>query len=94
LHTNDAAGAVSRLLEMGVEDYLLASSLLGVMAQRLVRNLCRHCRRPVEMAVRHKAMAFIRTVRMARRLQSTKLMGVMSVRQLDIGGAMAFLSYS
>jgi type II secretory ATPase GspE/PulE/Tfp pilus assembly ATPase PilB-like protein len=36
---------------MGVEDYLLASSLLGVMAQRLVRNLCRHCRRPVEMAV-------------------------------------------
>lgn len=51
LHTNDAAGAVSRLLEMGVEDYLLASSLLGVMAQRLVRNLCQHCRYPVEMAV-------------------------------------------
>jgi general secretion pathway protein E len=51
LHTNDASGAVSRLLEMGVEDYLLASSLLGVMAQRLVRNLCRQCRRPVEMAV-------------------------------------------
>jgi general secretion pathway protein E len=48
LHTNDAAGAVSRLLEMGVEDYLLASSLLGVLAQRLVRRLCRRCRRPVE----------------------------------------------
>ena len=47
LHTNDAAGAVSRLLEMGVEDYLLASSLLGVMAQRLVRHLCPTCRRPV-----------------------------------------------
>ena len=46
LHTNDAAGAVSRLLEMGVEDYLLASSLLGVMAQRLVRSLCLQCRRP------------------------------------------------
>ena len=55
LHTNDAAGAVSRLLEMGVEDYLLASSLLGVMAQRLVRNLCRQCRRPVEMAVPSRA---------------------------------------
>ncbi|MGH7964938.1 MAG: type II secretion system ATPase GspE, partial [Candidatus Binatia bacterium] len=52
LHTNDAAGAVSRLLEMGVEDYLLASSLLGIMAQRLVRTLCRHCRRPVEGGVR------------------------------------------
>jgi general secretion pathway protein E len=47
LHTNDAAGAVSRLLEMGVEDYLLASSLLGVLAQRLVRKICKHCARPV-----------------------------------------------
>lgn len=49
LHTNDAPGAVSRLLEMGVEDYLLASSLLGVMAQRLVRQLCKHCSRSVPM---------------------------------------------
>jgi general secretion pathway protein E len=48
LHTNDASGAVSRLLEMGVPDYLLASSLLGVLAQRLVRRLCLHCRRRVE----------------------------------------------
>ncbi len=45
LHTNDAAGAVARLLEMGVEDYLLASSLLGVLAQRLVRKICSQCRR-------------------------------------------------
>ena len=45
LHTNDASGAVSRLLEMGVQDYLLASSLLGVLAQRLVRRLCLSCRR-------------------------------------------------
>src|SRR5437899_9228038 len=51
LHTNDAGGAVSRLLEMGVEDYLLASSLLGVLAQRLVRRVCMKCRRPTEMAV-------------------------------------------
>src|SRR5438477_500226 len=49
LHTNDAAGAVSRLLEMGVEDYLLASSLLGVLAQRLVRKVCSKCRRPAEV---------------------------------------------
>jgi type II secretory ATPase GspE/PulE/Tfp pilus assembly ATPase PilB-like protein len=45
LHTNDAAGAISRLLEMGVQDYLLSSSLLGVLAQRLVRRLCPHCRK-------------------------------------------------
>jgi general secretion pathway protein E len=47
LHTNDAAGAISRLLEMGVQDYLLASSLLGVLAQRLVRRLCLKCRKKV-----------------------------------------------
>jgi len=44
LHTNDAASAVTRLADMGVEPYLLASSLLGVLAQRLVRTLCPTCR--------------------------------------------------
>jgi general secretion pathway protein E len=44
LHTNDAASAVTRLADMGVEPYLLASSLLGVLAQRLVRTLCPVCR--------------------------------------------------
>ena len=45
LHTNDAASAVTRLLDMGIEPFLLSSSLLGVMAQRLVRKLCTHCKR-------------------------------------------------
>ncbi|MCF2132699.1 MULTISPECIES: type II secretion system ATPase GspE [Burkholderiaceae] len=45
LHTNDAASAVTRLTDMGVEPYLLASSLLGVLAQRLVRQLCPVCKR-------------------------------------------------
>lgn len=44
LHTNDSAGAVSRLLDMGVEPFLVSSSLLGVLAQRLVRKLCKHCK--------------------------------------------------
>jgi general secretion pathway protein E len=48
LHTNDASGAVSRLLDMGVEDYLLASSLVGVLAQRLVRRVCSTCRRRID----------------------------------------------
>ncbi|MFO7594619.1 MAG: ATPase, T2SS/T4P/T4SS family [Pseudomonadota bacterium] len=43
LHTNDAAGAVTRLIDMGIEPYLLSSTLLGVMAQRLVRLNCPHC---------------------------------------------------
>ena len=46
VHTNSAAATVTRLLDMGVEDYLLASSLKGVLAQRLVRKLCAHCAAP------------------------------------------------
>jgi general secretion pathway protein E len=46
LHTNDAASAVTRLTDMGVEPFLLSSSLLGVLAQRLVRKLCKHCGGP------------------------------------------------
>ncbi len=46
LHTNDAASAVTRLIDMGIEPFLLSSSLLGVLAQRLVRKLCEHCKKP------------------------------------------------
>jgi type II secretion system protein E len=46
LHTNDAPGAVTRLVDMGVEPYLVASSLEAVLAQRLVRVLCTHCKQP------------------------------------------------
>ncbi|MDQ3032504.1 MAG: Flp pilus assembly complex ATPase component TadA [Myxococcota bacterium] len=48
IHTNDAAGAVTRLTEMGVQPFLIASSLLGAVAQRLVRRLCVKCRQPYE----------------------------------------------
>jgi len=48
LHTNDAASAITRLLDMGVEDYLLTSSINGILAQRLVRKLCNHCKKPVD----------------------------------------------
>jgi general secretion pathway protein E len=44
LHTNDAASAITRLIDVGVEPFLLSSSLLGVLAQRLVRRLCSHCK--------------------------------------------------
>ncbi len=44
LHTNDAASAVTRLLDMGIEDYLITSTVSGVLAQRLVRSLCPQCR--------------------------------------------------
>jgi general secretion pathway protein E len=47
LHTNDAASAITRLLDLGVPHYLLTSTILGVMAQRLVRTLCQHCKEKV-----------------------------------------------
>ena len=48
LHTNDAPTAVTRMLDLGMPAYLLSSTLLGVMAQRLVRTLCPHCKKPGE----------------------------------------------
>jgi len=48
LHTNDAAGGVTRLLDMGLEDYLIASTVNGILGQRLVRRLCPHCRESFE----------------------------------------------
>ncbi|PIP37781.1 MAG: type II secretion system protein GspE [Desulfobacterales bacterium CG23_combo_of_CG06-09_8_20_14_all_51_8] len=53
LHTNDSVGAISRLLDMGVEGFLLSSTLLGVLAQRLVRVICPECRRPVAPDEKH-----------------------------------------
>ena len=50
LHTNDSVSAVTRLIDMGVEPFLLSSSLLGVVAQRLVRKLCLQCRQPDPVA--------------------------------------------
>ncbi len=46
LHTNDAAGSITRFIDMGVEPFLLTSTVNAVIAQRLVRNLCRHCKQP------------------------------------------------
>lgn len=58
LHTNDAGGAVTRLLDMGVEPFLVASSLEAVVAQRLVRRLCPDCKRPIQ----NPDVAFLRGV--------------------------------
>ena len=60
LHTNDAAGAVIRLMDMGVEPYLAASSMAGVIAQRLVRSICPHCRTPYWMEADDPARLFMK----------------------------------
>ncbi|MEO8507103.1 MAG: type II secretion system ATPase GspE [Betaproteobacteria bacterium] len=48
VHTNDAASTVNRLLDMGIDDYLLTSTVIGILAQRLVRKLCPHCKEPYQ----------------------------------------------
>ena len=52
LHTNDAPSAITRLTDMGVENYLITSSLVAVLAQRLVRVICKHCTRSAGTAHR------------------------------------------
>ncbi|MDF7800543.1 GspE/PulE family protein [Pontiellaceae bacterium B1224] len=49
IHTNDSASTVTRLLDMGIEPFLVASSVEGIVAQRLVRGLCKNCRQPIEI---------------------------------------------
>ena len=56
LHTNSAAGAITRLRDMGLESFLIGSSLLGVIAQRLVRRLCTHCRTTSPLDDNEKAL--------------------------------------
>jgi general secretion pathway protein E len=46
IHTNDAAGAITRMIDMGVEPFLIRSCVIGILAQRLVRVLCPHCKEP------------------------------------------------
>ena len=67
LHTNDASSAVTRLLDLGIEPYLVASSLVASLAQRLVRRVCRECRAPVDdLAARPAAAAAGREVYVGR----------------------------
>lgn len=49
LHTNDAAGAITRLLDLGLPSYMIRSTVIGIVAQRLVRTLCPHCKEPSQM---------------------------------------------
>jgi general secretion pathway protein E len=67
LHTNSAAESVTRLLDIGIEHFMLGSTLRGVMAQRLVRRLCRHCARAHEAAPRLSAYLLDRVPDLNRR---------------------------
>lgn len=53
VHTNDSAGAIARLSDMGIEQYLMASALVGILAQRLVRKICLHCKEKVKVTKKY-----------------------------------------
>ena len=63
LHTNDAPSAITRLTDMGVENYLITSSLVAVLAQRLVRVICPHCKQPGGHAPSRPTARRVRTLR-------------------------------
>jgi general secretion pathway protein E len=83
LHTNDAPGALTRLVDMGVEPYLVASSLEAVLAQRLVRVLCKHCKKEDDSP---KALAFKSQIGLAPDLPVYLAVGCEECRQTGYHG--------
>ncbi len=83
VHTNDAAGAVTRMVELGVQPFLISSSVLGVIAQRLVRRLCVACRQPYKPTAQDVRSLGIDTTRM----HALRGAGVQAFRGVTHGGA-------
>ena len=88
LHTNDAPSAVTRLLELGVAPYLLNATLNGIMAQRLVRTLCPHCKEKVDLHRDEDQSAWEALVAPWRAVGIDKVAGI-EARGFILGGAVA-----
>ena len=88
LHTNDAPSAVSRLMELGVPSYLINATLLGVLAQRLVRTLCKHCRQPDENANRETLADMVKPWKINGSYQPYKPVGCVDCRMTGFRGRM------
>ena len=88
LHTNDAPSAVTRLMELGVPPYLINATLLGVLAQRLVRTLCRHCRQVDEAADPEALADMIRPWKINGGYRAYKPVGCVECRMTGFRGRM------
>jgi general secretion pathway protein E len=88
LHTNDAPSAITRLMELGVPAYLLNATMLGVLAQRLVRTLCKQCRQPDEAASRDGLDAVVRPWKITGTYQPYKPVGCVDCRMTGFLGRM------
>jgi general secretion pathway protein E len=88
LHTNDAPSAVSRLMELGMPPYLINATLLGVLAQRLVRTLCSHCRVPDAGASREALAELVKPWQISGGYRPYKAVGCVDCRMTGFRGRM------
>ena len=86
LHTNDAPSAVSRLMELGVPAYLINATLLGVLAQRLVRTLCSNCREKDEAASREALVDLVKPWQLSGSYRPFKPVGCVDCRLTGFKG--------
>jgi general secretion pathway protein E len=88
LHTNDAPGAITRLLELGVPAYLISATLLGVLAQRLVRTLCPQCKQPDPLATREALAEVVKPWQLNGQYKPFKAVGCVDCRMTGFQGRM------
>lgn len=88
LHTNDAPSAITRLMELGVPSYLINATLLGVLAQRLVRTLCPQCKTPDDSVTREQLNAFVKPWQISGPVHACKPVGCVDCRMTGYRGRM------
>ncbi|RZL92652.1 MAG: type II/IV secretion system protein [Variovorax sp.] len=88
LHTNDAPSAITRLMELGVPNYLVNATMLGVLAQRLVRTLCPHCKAPDESVTREQLGEFVKPWQISGSVRAYKPVGCVDCRMTGYMGRM------
>jgi len=88
LHTNDAPSAITRLMELGVPSYLVNATMLGVLAQRLVRTLCGQCKQPDETVTREKLAEFVKPWQISGSVRAYKPVGCVDCRMTGYRGRM------
>jgi len=86
LHTNDSVSAITRLTDIGVPPYLIAATVIGVMAQRLVRTLCPNCKQPDEGTTRETLQEFVKPWRMSGGVRPYKPVGCLECRMTGYRG--------
>ncbi|CAN7281036.1 ATPase, T2SS/T4P/T4SS family [Variovorax sp. LjRoot130] len=88
LHTNDAPSAITRLMELGVPNYLVNATMLGVLAQRLVRTLCPHCKAPDDSVTREQLGEFVKPWQITGSVRAYKPVGCVDCRMTGYRGRM------